>query len=399
MTNRIPEFTDKGILPAGIHLCSAQEFIARFCTASEARGDFRKAIIDILDFAVSRNARYVFVGGSFVTSKTEPRDLDVVIALRKKEDIPEKNERLLIAGKRTDIMFCSEDEQKILVAFVHLLSNSRFSENPGVVQISVQDSQQAWIVQHEPDEGTYEVVKRAYFNRELIDLSEPQGILVTVHGLMSNADWNSHIVPIASSQGWIVAPYFYGYTLPDILVNASKRKSEIESFREWIYSVQELYGSSGAKISVIAHSFGTYLLGAYMAGFQEVPPVTFNTLILTGSILSEDYDWDSCAGSKVARVRNEIAPNDQWVSWMPRKPSEWLGLDPLFGRAGEKGFSSRSSILDQRSNTIFDHNNVIRRDVVSRMWMPYLNSNKNASDEEFYKYLASQFPKPKSPQN
>lgn len=50
--------------------------------------------------------------------------------------------------------------------------------------------------------------------------------------------------------------------------------------------------SSDTKISVIAHSFGTYIIGAYLAGFEDKPPVNFETIILTGSILSEEYDWD-----------------------------------------------------------------------------------------------------------
>lgn len=385
MPTSIPNFTEQGLLPTGVHLCSGGNFIERFC-AGDNRKDFSKAVIDILDFAAARNVRYVFVGGSFVSAKEDPRDLDVVMVLRRREDIPTKNERLLIAGRRTDIMFCSEDEPKIVNAFVHLLANGRYAERPGVIQIAVQDAEKPWEIHHLPDDDTYEVIKRAYFNRELIDLSIPTGILVTVHGLLSTASWNEHIVPIASSQGWIVAPYYYGFQTPDILFSSSKRKAAVDAFREWVFDINRIYGDSGAKVSAIAHSFGTYLVGSYLAGFQDVAPVTFNTLILTGSILSEKYDWKSCAGNKVARVRNEIAPNDQWVKWMPRTSSEWIGLDPLFGQAGTKGFTSDSEILDQCTNGIFDHNNVIKRDIVTSQWMPYLNSNRHASDEEFIKY-------------
>lgn len=135
----------------------------------------------------------------------------------------------------------------------------------------------------------------------------------------------------------------------------------MDAFRDWIYSVQRDYCQNGEQISIIAHSFGTYLIGAYLDGFEEFTPVHFNTIILTGSILNENYDWESCVGNKVARVRNEIAPNDQWVSWMPRKPAEWVGLDPLFGQAGTNGFTSASHILTQPINKIFDHNNVIKK--------------------------------------
>ena len=137
--------------------------------------------------------------------------------------------------------------------------------------------------------------------------------------------------------------------------------------------IKETYN---APISVIAHSFGTYILTSYINGFDEVLPVKFNSIILTGSIVNTNFDWNTCRGNKVARVRNEIAPNDQWVKWMPE--TKWLPLDPLFGKSGTEGFINDSEILTQPKNDIFDHNNVIKKDVITQIWMPYLNANKHA---------------------
>lgn len=391
--NRLPQFTTKGFLPVGIHVCSAQEFIERFCSVNEKRKSLEKAFIDILDFANSRNAVCVLIGGSYVTDKEDPQDLDVVIVLQRKEHIPSRPERLVLDGKRTDIMFCSNDEPVITASFLKLLSFERYGSGVGVVQISLNHPDKPWTTHHEPDDDTFEVIKRAYFNRHLVDLNEASGVLVTIHGVMSHAEWNAKLIPIASSQGWIVAPYIYGYTTPDILLNKNKRKAAVNAFREWIFSIKQDFCPNGERISVIAHSFGTYLLGAYLDGFKERPPVSFNTIILTGSILTEKYDWESCAGFKVARVRNEIAPNDQWVKWMPKEPENWIGLDPLFGQAGTKGFDSPSKILTQATNKIFDHNNVIEKDVITSMWMPFLNSNKYAGEEEGFRRLMEKIKK------
>ncbi|WIL44499.1 hypothetical protein QPJ96_21840 (plasmid) [Pantoea agglomerans] len=394
--NNIPEFTLDGYLPEGIHHSSAQQFIDRFCMINAKRKVMEKAFIDILDFASSRNAISVFVGGSYVTRKEDPNDLDVLILLQHKEHIPSRPERLLLDGKFTDIMFCSADDPVIAASFIKLLSFERFGKSVGVIQIELNHPDEPWTTHQEPDDYTYQVIKRAYFNRHLVDLNKASGVLVTIHGIMTHAEWNANLIPIANSNGWIVAPYIYGFTSADILFNKAKRKEAVDAFRDWIFSVQENFCQKGEKISVIAHSFGTYLIGAYLDGFDEFPPVNFNTIILTGSILNEDYDWESCAGFKVGRVRNEIAPNDQWVSWMQKKPSEWLGLDPLFGQAGTKGFTSQSKILTQPTNKIFDHNNVIKKDVITSMWMPYLNSNKNAARDESDKRFLAKFDKKQS---
>ncbi|HHG8918181.1 TPA: esterase/lipase family protein [Klebsiella oxytoca] len=384
--NVIPAFTQRGELPEGVHRCNGYEFIERFCQ-DEFRKPYTKTITDILDFAKSRYARFVFIGGSFVTNHRNPSDIDVVIVLQNKEDIPSKGERLILSGKKADIMFCSEDDPKLVNAFINLFSRGRFGQKYGVIQILLDERSSEWEIHHEPDDDTLEIVKRAYCHREVIDLNEPVGVLVTIHGLLSNASWNSELVPIFSNDGWTVAPYYYGYTTPDILLRKGERRKAVDDFREWIQSIKDQYCQSpDTKISVIAHSFGTYIIGAYLAGFEGDPPVQFESIILTGSILSEDYDWGKMEKTySVGNVRNEIAPNDQWVKWMP--DSSWIKLDELFGKAGTNGFSSTSSILEQIKTSIFDHNNVIKRDVILKKWLPYLKTNKGVLDERGYNLM------------
>lgn len=384
--NVIPAFTQRGELPEGVHRCNGYEFIERFCQ-DEFRKPYTKTITDILDFAKNRYARFVFIGGSFVTDHRNPSDIDVVIVLQNKEDIPSKGERLILSGKKADIMFCSEDDPKLVNAFINLFSRGRFGQKYGVMQILLDEGNAEWEIHHEPDDDTLEIVKRAYCHREVIDLNEPVGVLVTIHGLLSNASWNSELVPIFSNDGWTVAPYYYGYTTPDILLRKGERRKAVDDFREWIQSIKDQYCQSpDTKISVVAHSFGTYIIGAYLAGFEGDPPVQFESIILTGSILSEDYDWGKMEKTySVGNVRNEIAPNDQWVKWMP--DSSWIKLDELFGKAGINGFNSTSPILEQIKTSIFDHNNVIKRDVILKKWLPYLKTNKGVLDERGYKLM------------
>lgn len=384
--NVIPEFTRSGELPEGVHRCNGHEFISHFCQ-DEYRKPYTKTITDILDFAKVRNSRYVLIGGSFVTNHRNPSDIDVVIVLREKEDIPSKGERLILSGKKADIMFCSEDEPQLLGAFVKLFSRGRFGQKYGVMQVVLYQGDHVWPIHHEPDDYTLEIVKRAYCHREVIDLNEPEGVLVTIHGLMSNASWNSELVPIFSNDGWTVAPYYYGLKTPDILIRKSERNKVVDDFREWIQSIKDQYcHSANTKISVIAHSFGTYIIGAYLAGFEGDPPVQFESIILTGCILSEEFDWEKIEKTySVGNVRNEIAPNDQWVKWIP--DNKFIKLDGLFGKAGINGFRSDSELLQQVSTSIFDHNNVIKRDAIIKNWLPYLKANRGLLDERGYKIM------------
>jgi len=120
---------------------------------------------------------------------------------------------------------------------------------------------------------------------------------------------------------------------------------------------------------LIAHSFGTYLVAKYLTGF-EIVPVPIDTLILTGSILNETLDLEVFKG-RAALIVNEMAPNDTAVKFAPFV----LPRDPFVGRSGDKGFTYVAKRLEQRKSEIFDHYNVIRRDVIVRHWMPTLEAN------------------------
>ncbi len=65
--NSIPAYNNQGHLPKGIHRCSGEEFLERFCEGDDNRVGFYKAITDIFDFSKERRAKYIFVGGSFIS--------------------------------------------------------------------------------------------------------------------------------------------------------------------------------------------------------------------------------------------------------------------------------------------------------------------------------------------
>lgn len=384
MTNKIPNFTSMGHLPVGVHLCSATEFIDRFCF-SDYRNDFRKSISDIFDFALHRNARYLFIGGSFVTNSEKPSDLDCIIVFERDEDVPSRTEEMLIEVTKLDIMYVSLEHEEEVNSYIKLFIYNRFRREVGIVQVDLYSKGEEWKIRHDVDDSTFEIIKRAYIRRHFHELNQPKGVLVTIHGLLSTARWNSEITPIANSQGWIVAPYLYETNNVDLLINASKRQRILDDFRDWIYDLKNRFKEY--PISIIAHSFGTYIFASYLEGFEQYSPVTFNCVILTGSIINKNFDWNKHRGVKVARVLNEIAPNDQYVGYMPNNWFKILKKNELMGSSGVEGFSINSDILTQTENTIFTHNNVIKRDVIDTKWMPYLNVNKEAYRSEVFDWV------------
>jgi pimeloyl-ACP methyl ester carboxylesterase len=378
----IPAFTEDGMLPAGIHPATGEEFLSRFCL-SDKRADFHFAFTNVLDFATSTGAIGILVGGSFVTAKPEPNDLDCVITYQKEEQIPDRRESLEISGRRVDVFFCSIEQTDVVASFQKLFTEEKKGQPVGLIAIPLREAGRVlWAIRNYPDEGTFEIIKRAYIRRHYTERQPRDRTLVTIHGIRTHADWNAEVTLIASVNGWAVAPFQYGYVDIDVFVNGSKRNEILDQFRIFIYDLQQSFDLD--NISVVAHSFGTYIILRYMLGFDD-PPVRFDTVVLCGAIVDAKLDLERLRG-RAAKIYNEVAPNDEWVAWAKRAN---FGQDEFFGNAGIVGFSCVTPRLVQRSAAIFTHNNVIRRDVISQRWMPVLEANVGAVRREWMKDLVS----------
>lgn len=380
----IPAFEEDGLLPKGIWQCKGEEFISRFCKGDH-RKHFAKAAQDVFDFALSKGASHILVGGSFVTSEKKPRDLDCAIIFETEKQIPDRAERLVIEGTKLDIFFCARTQPKIVAGFSALFQKTRSDRTMGIVIVELLSAKREalWEVRQEPDEGTLEIIKRVYFQRHVVDRNSTRKALITVHGIKSEGEWSAEVCHIASSNGWIVAPFSYGYRNAGVLSEPSERREIVDQFRRHIYDIRDRYG---AQISVIAHSFGTYVVVKYLLGFDS-PPVVVDTLILTGSILTPELDLNRFEG-RAAKIIHEVAPQDSVVKYA--KPGS-LWSDELFGKSGQVGFTTLTERIEQRTAEIFTHNNVIRRDVIAQRWMPWLELNVGEGYAESIKVLAKKF--------
>lgn len=80
----IPEFTEEGFLPEGIHAATRKEFEDRFVVFDHS--DRRLRVYELLgrlldEARVSGIVKRMIVAGSFVTTKPEPNDYDCLLVL------------------------------------------------------------------------------------------------------------------------------------------------------------------------------------------------------------------------------------------------------------------------------------------------------------------------------
>jgi alpha-beta hydrolase superfamily lysophospholipase len=119
-----------------------------------------------------------------------------------------------------------------------------------------------------------------------------------------------------------------------------------------------------AKIDVIAHSNGTYLLGESLA---HVPAMRFDRVALLGSVLPTNYPWsERRALGQVGVVRNDRAADDRIVALVTNS-LHGLGMTDV-GTSGWQGFDDAGSFLFEPPPVLGGHGATVSenhlRDVV-----------------------------------
>ena len=75
----LPPLNDHGNLPPGIHLASVEEVVERFGGASAEREVETRELVELIAWARQHGVRRIIINGSFVTSKRQPNDVDLVV--------------------------------------------------------------------------------------------------------------------------------------------------------------------------------------------------------------------------------------------------------------------------------------------------------------------------------
>lgn len=80
----VPSLNEQGLLPSGIHDCSLDELQIRFGSFQETDRRillFQKLVLLLQEVRASGIIEAVIVDGSFVTSKSSPGDIDLLLIL------------------------------------------------------------------------------------------------------------------------------------------------------------------------------------------------------------------------------------------------------------------------------------------------------------------------------
>jgi hypothetical protein len=198
----------------------------------------------------------------------------------------------------------------------------------------------------------------------LISTQTDKKLVITLHGIRTFAPWQKDLADELSKAGFYTKSLHYGYFSGIKLILPSRRKKQIEWLRDQYTQITREY--PGVVPSIIAHSFGTYMVASALEMFDGIK---FDQIILCGSIIPQDFNWDELVNSnQINRVLNECAKKDIVVRIAP-----WFIQDA--GSSGAHGFDQQSAGLYQRFVSKFGHSDYLHTLNFTANWFPFLRGS------------------------
>jgi O-acetyl-ADP-ribose deacetylase (regulator of RNase III)/pimeloyl-ACP methyl ester carboxylesterase len=195
--------------------------------------------------------------------------------------------------------------------------------------------------------------------------------VILVHGIRTAAGWRVAIGSELKDADRRLTPTCVGYGFFDIFRFLTPvgpwRRAAARTVWKKMNSV--FNNSNFDQVSIIAHSFGTWIVGHIL---ENYPEAKFHRVILCGSVLDTEYDWNGVQNKVVApyfddapnaKIVNECGTKDIWPVFA--QFTTWG-----YGVAGRWGF--QHSLVKDRFHHL-DHSGFFQPGFATQYWVPVLN--------------------------
>jgi pimeloyl-ACP methyl ester carboxylesterase len=185
-------------------------------------------------------------------------------------------------------------------------------------------------------------------------------LVLLIHGIRTDATWQEKVAAELNLLPGIEAqPIGYGVFDVFRFWFPFLRTLVLRKIANKIRHATVRHRDSGAKVSVIAHSFGTYSVFRLL---NELGDFRFHRVILCGSIVSDNYPWQFVEPRVEEPIINDCGTRDIW-------PPAAKALSWGYGATGTFGFKS-AGIRDRFHD--IDHSGFFDDDFVRTYWVPFI---------------------------
>jgi hypothetical protein len=198
-------------------------------------------------------------------------------------------------------------------------------------------------------------------------------VVLLIHGIRTQADWGPMVRSKLEVPGQIhVIPIKYGY------FDAFRfwfpfwtRNRPVEKVYVQIRVALQKYRKThpDAKLSIIAHSFGNYVVGELLKRDFELK---IHRLLLCGSVLPQDFPWHQYQGRfDDDKVINECGKADIWP--VLAQSASWG-----YGASGTHGFGA---VLVKDRFHAGGHGQYFEPEFVEKYWEPFVRRGEYEGSE------------------
>lgn len=188
-------------------------------------------------------------------------------------------------------------------------------------------------------------------------------VVISLHGIRTRGVWQKDLVPSLARDRFVPVPLDYGYFSAFKFLFPWSRRKKVEWLREQIERIPEV--QQGERPSIIAHSFGTYLVAQLL---EKYPMIKVDKLVFAGGIVRSDFDWPKLLeASQVNLLRNDYGRLDPWPGFARMFVSDT-------GDSGSVGYSLPHDLLFQKEFRKYKHSDYFHESHFRLEWIPILKS-------------------------
>lgn len=201
---------------------------------------------------------------------------------------------------------------------------------------------------------------RSAYQHKISCPEKPQ-VIILVHGIRDRALWQSEVRASLRAAGFNVALTNYGrfdvarflFPLPFF------RTSIVKKVRNQIRTIRLQHPS--ADISIVAHSFGTYVVSRVM---REEFDIIFNRVIFCGGVFPQSIPFEQFSNRFSPPILNEVGAQDIW-------PAVANSVTWGYGSSGTFGF--RRPLFEDRWHNDPGHSFFLTRKFCDQFWIPFMS--------------------------
>jgi len=194
--------------------------------------------------------------------------------------------------------------------------------------------------------------------------------VVTVHGIRTYGQWQKLLEDTISEQGISAKVINFKYSFLPIFSYCSfivKRKIAMRFSTDLNLLLKDTRYDT---IDIIGHSFGTQLIAYALKHLEPGCKKKIRTVIFSGSVVPENFDWNGIVGKKIDRLINDCACDD-FILLVNKCIIPFAGMS---GRVGFKGFDEGvvNRFFKGGHDTFYMRDKTIDSYFIKKYWIPLL---------------------------